>query len=120
MGKFTDLIVYQKAYRLALDIHLVTQKFPSEEKFGMISQIRRSSKSVCANFAESYRRRKYRRHFLSKLSDCLSENSETGVWLDFSKDLKFLSEEDYIDLRTRNEEVGRMLAFMVQYPEKFI
>lgn len=86
MGDYRDLIVYQKAYKLAMDIYEVTKKFPAEEKYSLTDQIRRSSRSVCANFVEAYRRRKYKAHFLSKLNDSETENAETGVWLDFSKD----------------------------------
>ena len=86
MVTYRDLIVFQKAYKLAMDIFERTKKFPPEEKFSLTDQIRRSSRSVCVNFVEAYRRRKYKAHFLSKLTDSLTENAETQVWLDFSKD----------------------------------
>ena len=120
MGTLKDLIVYQKAYKLALDIHLATVNFPNSEKYGISNQIRRSSKSVYANFAEAYRRRKYKNHFISKMSDCLSENSETEVWLDFAKDLGYLNLNLFDNLQTRNEEVGRMLAYVLNNPDRFI
>ena len=119
MGTLKDLIIYQKAYKLALDIHLASFNFPSSEKYDMINQIRRSSKSVCANFAEAYRRRKYRNHFVAKISDCLAESTETGVWLDFASDLGFLELNLYNDFQNRNDEVSRMLAFVLNNPEKF-
>ncbi len=120
MGTFKDLSVFQKAYQLALDIYFLTKTFPEEEKFGIISQIRRSSRSVCSNFVEAYRRRNYTKHFVSKLSDCLSENSETGLWLDFSKDMELLKYDQHRDFKTRNEEIGRFLNFMINNPERFI
>jgi four helix bundle protein len=79
MGDYKNLIVYQKAYKLAIDIHKESVKFPREEKYGLTGQIRRPSRSVCANLAESCRRRKYKAYFLSKLSDAESENTETEV-----------------------------------------
>ncbi|RYG35010.1 MAG: four helix bundle protein, partial [Chitinophagaceae bacterium] len=81
---------------------------------------RRSSRSVCANFVECYRRRDYKKHFVSKLSDCLAENSDTGLWLEFSRDLGFLTNELYETLKIQNEEVGRLLNFMIHNPEKFV
>jgi four helix bundle protein len=120
MGDFKDLIVYQKAYRLAMDIFQATKNFPTQEKFGLVSQIRRSSRSVCANLAEAYRRRKYRPHFLSKLSDCETENTESEVWIDFSKDCDYLNNEAHKDLLDRNAEVRKMIRFMINNPEKFM
>jgi four helix bundle protein len=93
MGDYKDLIVFQKAYQLAMDIFEETKKFPKEEKYSLIDQIRRSSRSVCTNLAEAYRKRRYKAHFISKLSDSEAENTETEVWLDFSKDCKYLSIE---------------------------
>ena len=103
MGTYKDLIVYQKAYKLAMDIFERTKKFPSEEKYSLIDQIRRSSRSVCVNFVEAYRRRKYKAHFVSKLTDALTENAEVEVWLDFSKDCKYLEIDEYEDLKSRND-----------------
>lgn len=119
MSTYKTLIVYRKAYSLALEIHTVTKSFPRSEMFGLISQIRRASKSVCANFAECYTRRRYRKFFQNKLSECLSENNETAVWLYFAKDLKYLTEEKYEDLYYRNTEIGKMLGYMLLNPEKF-
>ncbi len=115
MGDYRDLIVYQKAYKLAMDIFERTKKNPPEEKFSLTDQIRRSSRSACVNLVEAYRRRRYKAHFLSKLND-----AETMVWLDFSKDCKYLTIEEYDDFRLRNEEVGKMIWYMIQNPDKFI
>ena len=109
MGDYKDLIVFQKAYKLAMDIFEATKKFPPEEKYSLIDQIRRSSRSVCANLVEAYRRRKYRSYFISKLTDSETENAETQVWLDFSKDCKYLPIEQYNDFTFRNDEVGKMI-----------
>ena len=120
MGDFKDLIVYKKAYQLAKEIHLATTKFPPEEKYSLTDQIRRSSRSVCVNLAEAYRKRRYKAHFISKLSDAESENSETSVWLDFSVDFKYLSKEAFDDFVNRNNEVGKMLFHMINNPDKFL
>ena len=84
---FRDLIIYQKAYKLALEIFKITKTFPQEEKYSLTDQIRRSSISVPANLSEAWAKRKYVKVFVNKLSDCLGEASETEVWLDMSYDL---------------------------------
>lgn len=119
MGDYKDLIVFQKAYKLAMDIFETSKKFPPEEKYSLIDQIRRSSRSVCTNLVEAYPRRKYRPYFISKLTDPETENAETQVWLDFSKDCKYLSVEQYQDFTFRNDEVGKMIWNMIQNPDKF-
>ena len=92
-----DLKVYQLAFEAALQIHEITKSFPTEEKYSLTDQIRRCSRSVCANLAEAWRKRRYKNHFISKLSDSEAEAAETQVWLDFS--LAF----QYIDQKTRDE-----------------
>ena len=120
MGDYKDLIVYQKAYKLAMDIFDESKKIPPEEKYSLTDQIRRASGSVCANLAEGYRKRRYKAHFISKLSDSETENAETQVWLDFAKDCKYLQEEKYLDFTFRNTEAGKMLWNMINNPEKFM
>ena len=83
-GSFKELNVYQKAFDQAMRIFEVTKAFPRSEQFSLVDQIRRSSRSVCANFAESWRKSRYLAHFVSKLTDADAEASETTVWLDFS------------------------------------
>ena len=119
MGDYRDMVVYQKAYKLAMDIFERTKSVPSEEKFSLVVQIRRSSRCVCANFVEAYRRRKYKAHFLSKLNDTETENGETQVWIDFSKDCQYISQEEHSDFRFRNDEVGKIIWHMIQNPDKF-
>jgi four helix bundle protein len=120
MGDYKDLIVYQKSYKLAMDIFATTKKFPPEEKFSLTDQIRRSSRSVCANLVEAYRRRKYKQHFISKLTDAETENAETQVWLDFAKDCTYIDNVEYQDFSSRNTEVGKLLWYMIENPDKFI
>ena len=88
MGSFRDLKVYQKAFKLAMDIFKMTRDFPQEEKYALTTQIRKSSRSVCSSIGAGYRKRKYQAHFVSKMTDSDMENSETQVWLDFSLSCK--------------------------------
>ncbi len=120
MGDFKDLIAYKKAYQLAKDIHLTSNSFPPEEKYSLTDQIRRSSRSVCVNLAEAYRKRRYKAHFIAKLSDSESENAETAVWLDFAFDFKYIAKEIFDDFINRNSEVGKLLFFMINNPDKFL
>ena len=116
---FRELLVYQKAFKLALEIFELTKKFPVEEKYSLIDQIRRSSRSVCANIGEAYRKRIYPKHFISKLSDCDAENTETQVWLDFALSFKYLERKEYDDLTLKSEGVGKLLNYMMKNPEKY-
>src|SRR6266567_4522955 len=112
-----DLIVYKLAYKLAMDIFELTKRFPLEEKFALTSQIRCSSRSVCLNLREAWAKRRYEAHFLSKLSDCDGENSETDTSLDFAKDCGYLSQEQHAELTGACAEVGKMLGSLIQNPD---
>lgn len=116
---FKETKVYQKAFSLAMDIFQISKSFPKEERYSLTDQIRRSSRSVCTNMAEAYRKRQYPAHFVSKISDCDAENSETGVWLDFALNCEYIKIELYKALTERNEEVGRLLYHMLNNPEKY-
>ena len=116
---YRDLIVYQKSYTAALGIYELSKTFPAEEKYSLTDQIRRSSRSVPANIAEGWRKRKYPKMFVSKLIDCSGEASETEVWLDFSKDLKYITEDKYLTFSELYEEINKMLYSMINRPEKF-
>ena len=116
---FEHLKVYQLAYQVALQIFKITKEFPKEEKYALTDQIRRSSRSVCANLAEAYRKRLYLKHYVSKMSDADGECSETMVWLSFSKDCGYLSDEAAAQLRSECQEIGRMLGFMMAHPAEF-
>jgi len=115
-----DLEVYKKAYRLAMDIFEITKRFPAEERFGMTGQIRRSYRSVCMNLREAWAKRRYEAHFVSKLTDCDGENSETDTSLDFARDCGYLNVEEHCDLSTRCGEVGKMLGSMIRNPMPFL
>jgi four helix bundle protein len=116
---FRDLIVYQKSYKLALEIFEITKSFPKEEKYSLIDQIRRSSRSIPGNIAEAWVKRRYPKSFVSKLLDSLAEESETEVWIDMSKDFNYIDNQLHISLLDRYQEVARMLSAMINNPEKF-
>lgn len=105
---------------MAMEIFEISKKFPPEERYSLTDQIRRSSISVCVNLVEAYRRRRYKDYFISKLNDAETENAETQVWLDFSKDCKYITEEEYSALTATNDEVGKLIWYMINYPDKFM
>lgn len=114
------LKVFQLAYELATEIFQTSKTFPKEETYSLTDQIRRSSRSVPANIAEAYRKRRYPKHFVSKPSDADGESSETQVWLEVSRDCGYVSPTKCSELLLRYEEVGRMLGGMMANPDRFI
>jgi four helix bundle protein len=116
---FKDLIVYQKAYRLAMEIFEISKKFPKEEQYSLTDQIRRSSRSVTSCIGESWARRRYIKSFVNKLVDALGEENETEVWLDYSFDCKYIDKETQIKLLSGYDEVRKMLISMINNPEKW-
>lgn len=114
-----ELRVYQLAFESAAQIHEVTKKFPSEEKFSLTDQIRRSSRSVCANIAEAWRRRKYPRNFVSKLTDSDSEATETSVWLDFALHFGYLTPDQHKKLSDHYDHICSQLSIMMSEPNKW-
>jgi four helix bundle protein len=115
-----ELEVYRKAYELAMLIFRLSQRFPTEERYALTGQIRRSSRSVSMNLREAWAKRRYAAHFLSKLTDCDGENGETDTSLDFAKDCGYISPEEHRDLTVRCAEVGRMLGSIIQHPTPFL
>lgn len=116
---YRDLKVYQLSYALAMDIFTLTKTFPSEEKFSLVDQMRRSSRSVPANLAEAWKKRLYPKMFISKIIDAAGEAGETEVWLDVSKDTGYLPLEQHGKLIAGYDEVNRMLYGMIDKQEKF-
>lgn len=116
----TDLNVYQKAYSLAMEIFNISKTWPREEKYSLTDQIRRSSRSVCSNLREVWAKRRYEAHFISKLTDCDGENSETDTCLDFAKDCQYLSGEKHRHLVEECQTVGAMLGSMIKNPTPFL
>lgn len=110
---------YKKAFTLAMQVFDVSKGFPKEEKCSLTDQIRRSSRSVTVTIAEAYRKRIYPKNFYSKLTDAEAENSETQVWLDFSLVCGYLEVSKHQELSSLNTEVGKLIYFMMNNPEKF-
>ena len=102
-----------------MDIFEITNAFPKEEKYSLTDQIRRSSRSIPANIAESWAKRIYPKVFVNKLTDALGEENETEVWLDFSRDCEYITNEKKSSLINDYDEVRRMLISMINTPEKF-
>ncbi|MCK5443343.1 MAG: four helix bundle protein [Maribacter sp.] len=117
--KFQNLLAYRKSVDLAMGMFEMTRRFPKEEKYSLTDQIRRSSRSVPANIAESYAKRLYPKHFISKLPDSDGENLETQSWLEFSLKCKYIDEEMYNRLLILSQEVGKLIFYMINNPEKF-
>jgi four helix bundle protein len=116
---FKDLIVYQKAFRLSKDVFEITKLFPKEEKYSLTDQVRRSSRSVGANIAESWAKRRYVKSFVTKLIDSQGESFETTHWLDTAMAVKYLNKKDYDQLSELNLEIQKMLESMINNPDKF-
>lgn len=116
---FKDLFAYQKAFSVAMKIFDLSHKFPKEEKYSLTDQIRRSSRSVCSTIAEAYRKRIYPKSFHAKMVDCISENSETEVWLDFAFHCNYINTEEHQVYVELNREVRKLLTYMLNNPGKF-
>jgi four helix bundle protein len=115
-----ELRVYKAGYELAMKVFELSKRFPPEERFALTGQIRRSSRSVCLNLREAWAKRRYRAHFVSKLTDSDGENSETDSALDFAKDCRYISSEQHLELTNLCQEIGRMLGSMIKSPDTFL
>ncbi len=114
-----DLEVYQKAFSAAMEIFEVSKQFPKEEKYSLTDQIRRSSRSVTANLAEAWRKRRYEAAFVCKLSDAESEAAETQVWLQYCVKCDYLDRKKAEDLYKKYHEVLKMLVTMINHPQSW-
>lgn len=113
VGSHKELRVYQAAMEAAMRIFELTKKFPPEEKYSMVDQMRRSSRSVCANIAEAWRKRRYKAHFISKLSDAEGEAEETRVWLEFADRCRYMRENDAAELDATYDIILAQLVKMI-------
>jgi four helix bundle protein len=114
---FRDLIVYQRSHALAMGLFQDSKKFPPEEKYSLTDQCRRASRSVAANIAESWGKRRYPASFVSKLSDSEAEALETQAWIAFAVDCEYLDEERGADLIQQYEELIKSIAHMANHPD---
>ena len=123
MGKkivsHAELEVYRKAFDLSMHIFKFSKTFPKQETYSLTDQIRRSSRSVCANLAEGWRKRRYEAAFVSKLSDAESEAAETQVWLEFAVKCEYVKRENATTIYQAYDEVLRMLVAMINHPENW-
>jgi len=116
---FITWLAFQKAEILADKIFVLSKQFPPEERFSLTDQIRRASRSVCANQAESYAKRRYPKHFISKLTDAQGENYETMTWLRFARRSKYINDIEYTNHYNDTIEVEKSLSYMLKHEDKF-
>ncbi len=115
-----ELEVYKKAYELAMKVFEVSKGFPPEERFALTGQVRRSSRSVCLNLREAWAKRRYEAHFVSKLTDCDGENSETDSSLDFARDCRYITSDKHAELIGICRQIGKMLGSLIKHPDPFL
>lgn len=116
---FRELVVYQKQRQLAREVFRVSKAFPAEEKFSLTDQLRRAARSIGAQIAESWAKRRYEKHFVAKLSDADAEQMETQHWLETAKDDGYLPAAEHARLVGLCEETGRMLGSMMENATTF-
>ncbi|BAZ08853.1 S23 ribosomal protein [Calothrix sp. NIES-4071] len=115
-----DLEVYKMAFESAMQIFELSKKFPSEEKYSLTDQIRRSSRSVCANLAEAWRKRRYEGAFIAKLSDCEAEAAETQTWIEFAVQCNYLDADTGREIYRQYNSILGMLVTMIHNSDKWI
>jgi four helix bundle protein len=116
---YKETRVYKLAFEQAMDVFETSKTFPRDETYSLTDQVRRSSRSVCTNLAEAYRKKRYPAHFFSKVTDSDSENSETSVWFDFAMACKYVAQQKHDQLVSRNEAIGKLLNHMINNPDKY-
>ncbi len=115
-----DLAIFQLAFETAMQIYVYSKKFPVEEKYSLTDQIRRSSRSVCANLAEAWRKRRYKAAFVAKLNDCESEAAETQVWLKFAVKCQYLTVEQGREFYGTYNQILSGLVKMINHPDDWL
>ena len=113
------LNVYRKAFDSAMEIFEITKEFPKEERYSLTDQMRRSSRSICSNLSEAWRKRKYKAVFMNKLTDCAQEASETQTWLEFALNCKYITKEIFEKLDEQYEHIFAMLITMERKADLF-
>jgi len=117
---YKDLDVFQRAINLAMDIFERTKQFPKEEQYSLTDQVRRSSRSICANTSEAWRKRRYKAAFVSKLSDAETEACETQVWIELARRCKYLTDTVATCLDEECDHIIAQLVRMIDEPEKWL
>ena len=120
ISSYKDLRVYQNALDAAMKVFELTKHFPKDEKYSLVDQMRRSSRSVCANIAEAWRKRRYEAAFIAKLSDSETEACETQVWLEFAWRCKYLNEEEMKKLDDAYDHILAQLVTIIDSPKKWL
>ena len=115
-----DLEVYQIAFKMAMEIFELSKQFPVEEKYSLTDQIRRSSRSVCANLGEAWRKRRYKAAFIAKLSDCEAEAAETQVWIQFSVQCGYLNRESGREIYRKYHHIIAMIVTMINKSDSWL
>ena len=118
-GNVRELNVYKKAFDTAMEIFEVSKRFPREERYSLTDQILKSSRSICANLSEAWRKRKYKAVFINKLTDCAQEAAETQTWLQFALRCKYIDNDLFSKLDERYEHIFAMLITMERKAESF-
>jgi len=119
ISHFRDLEVYRRAFEAAMKIFQITKGFPAEEKYSLTDQIRRASRSVCANIAEAWRKRRYIAVFINKMTDSMQEASETQCWLEFCLSCQYMDQEVFDRLDDEYEQIIAMLNSVERNARKF-
>jgi four helix bundle protein len=117
---YKDLRVYQHAMESAMRIFEITKTFPVEERYSLVDQIRRSSRSVCTNIAEAWRERRYKAAFIAKMNDAESEASETQVWLEFAERCNYLEASLASDLESSYDHIIGQVVKMIEEAHKWV
>jgi len=120
IDSYRDLRVYENSISAAMEIFNISKNFPREEQYSLVDQVRRSSRSVSANLAEAWRKRRYKKAFLAKLNDCESEAAETRVWLEFANRCGFIDREKLLELDDNYEHILRQISRMIKDNQKWV
>lgn len=117
---FRDLDVYKNAMELTMDIYELSKHFPIEERYSLTDQMRRSSRSGCANIAEAWRKRRYKAAFIAKLSDAEAEAAETQVWLEIAFRSGYMAQAVFLKLDDAADKIIGQIVKMLEQPEKWL
>ena len=117
---YKDLRVFQNAMNTAMQIYVLTEKFPSGEKYSLTDQMRRSSRSVCSNITRAWRKRRFKTPFIAKLNDSEGEACETQVWVEFARQCNYLDNDTCKDLEAAYDQIMGQLVKMISQPDKWL